>query len=165
MTSEFPRKSHEFRRVLWTGESSQLVEMTIPVKGSGPEGRGEIGNGMWRREIQMVLRPDGLWPISRGAPRRPGEHTRYLHTDFHVLILDCPNSISCSLKASARPSLLVKSRSVKQEICASFLRELNTTVSMQFLNHLKSNSQPCSLSSHQRWRRRVDLVHRIVSWK
>lgn len=33
MTTEFPAKSEEFRRVLWTGESSQLVEMTIPVGG------------------------------------------------------------------------------------------------------------------------------------
>ncbi len=33
MTSEFPTQSKEFRRVLWTGESSQLVEMTIPVDG------------------------------------------------------------------------------------------------------------------------------------
>lgn len=56
MTSEFPRKSHEFRRVLWTGESSQLVEMTIPVKGSGPEGRGEIGNGKYWRQLSFLLR-------------------------------------------------------------------------------------------------------------
>jgi hypothetical protein len=33
MTSEFPAQSDVFRRVLWTGESSQLVEMTIPVGG------------------------------------------------------------------------------------------------------------------------------------
>lgn len=33
MTSEYPAHSKEFRRVLWTGESSQLVEMTIPVDG------------------------------------------------------------------------------------------------------------------------------------
>lgn len=33
MTTEYPAKSEEFRRVLWTGESSQLVEMTIPVGG------------------------------------------------------------------------------------------------------------------------------------
>jgi hypothetical protein len=33
MTSEYPANSKEFRRVLWTGESSQLVEMTIPVDG------------------------------------------------------------------------------------------------------------------------------------
>lgn len=33
MTTEFPAKSEEFRRVLWTGQSSQLVEMTIPVGG------------------------------------------------------------------------------------------------------------------------------------
>lgn len=33
MVSEFPAKSEEFRRVLWTGISSQVVEMTIPVGG------------------------------------------------------------------------------------------------------------------------------------
>lgn len=33
ITTELPAQSDEFRRVLWTGESSQLVEMTIPVGG------------------------------------------------------------------------------------------------------------------------------------
>lgn len=33
ITSDYPAQSDEFRRVLWTGESSQLVEMTIPVGG------------------------------------------------------------------------------------------------------------------------------------
>ncbi|KAJ9102524.1 hypothetical protein QFC21_002925 [Naganishia friedmannii] len=55
MTSEFPRKSHEFRRVLWTGESSQLVEMTIPVKGTGPEGRGEIGNEVHHVDQHLIF--------------------------------------------------------------------------------------------------------------
>ncbi|KAJ9096596.1 hypothetical protein QFC19_007129 [Naganishia cerealis] len=55
MTTEFPRKSHEFRRVLWTGESSQLVEMTIPVKGSGPDGRGEIGNEVHHVDQHLIF--------------------------------------------------------------------------------------------------------------
>jgi hypothetical protein len=129
MTSEFPRQSHEFRRVLWTGESSQLVEMTVPVKGSGPEGRGEIGNGMSRRRRKnTACKANETRLFRRGAPRRPGEQ-RSTCIRVSICSYSVLNSILFSLKANARPSLPAKSRSVRQETYALFLRALSTTVS------------------------------------
>jgi hypothetical protein len=72
MTSEFPAQSDVFRRVLWTGESSQLVEMTIPVGG-------EIGEEV--SEL-LVVQPaafglsegEPLFSVFTGSSCRPAPH-------------------------------------------------------------------------------------------
>ena len=74
MTTEYPAKSEEFRRVLWTGESSQLVEMTIPVGGDiGEEASSEHGSDL---EPQLFIVCTYSSPA--GSPRRPalGFHSR-----------------------------------------------------------------------------------------